>query len=75
MGTDTKGKLEAALQQVRQAYHKRILVELQNTERTYKQIAADIGVSESLVYTLSRIHGLSRCGVESATAVSEEDIR
>jgi hypothetical protein len=73
MGTDTKEKLEAALQRVRQAYHKRILVELQNTQRTYKQIATDIGVSESLVYTLSRIHSLSRSRTAPEQMVGEKE--
>jgi hypothetical protein len=55
MSTKKKRTLEAALQRVRRAYHERIASELKGTEKTYQQIAQDIGVSAALVYLVNRL--------------------
>jgi hypothetical protein len=73
MGTGKKEKLEAALQRVRAAYHERIVAELQDTRWTYKEIALNCGVSEALVYTLSRIHKLSRSRTAPEQLVDEKE--
>jgi len=57
-----KKTLEAALRGVREQYHRRILAELQGTDKTYRQVAQEIGVSEALVYLVNR---LSRSRTES----------
>ena len=67
MRAKKKKTLEAALQQVRQAYHQRIVTELRNTDRTYKEIASDIGCSEGLVYLVNRL-SRSRTEPEQMTA-------
>jgi transposase-like protein len=67
MSAKKKKTLEAALQQVRQAYHQRIVAELKSTEKSYRQIALDIGVSEGLVYLVNRL-SRSRTEPEQMTA-------
>lgn len=72
MTCQKRNQLEAALQDVREQYHQRILAELKGTKRTYREIAAEFGVSEGLVYTLSRMNKLSRSGAEAAQTVVEK---
>jgi transposase-like protein len=55
MSAKKKRTLEAALRRVREAYHQRIAAELKGTEKTYQQIAEDIGVSAALVYLVNRL--------------------
>ena len=72
MSTGRKQKLEDALQRVRKAYHQRIVAELKGTDKSYRQIALDIGVSEGLVYLVNR---LSRSRTAPEQMVGEEEWR
>jgi predicted transcriptional regulator len=57
-------KLQAALQQVRQAYHDAIAAAIKNSEKTYAEIAEEYGVSQQTVYQVARLRGLCRTTID-----------
>jgi hypothetical protein len=58
----TSKTLKDALKEVREQFYALIAEDVKTSSRTYRQIAEKHGVSEALVYTVSRLHGLSRAG-------------
>jgi transposase-like protein len=60
-----KQKLQAALHQVRQSYHDDIAAEIQNSTKTYSEIAKEYGVSQQTVYQVARLRGLCRSSQQS----------
>jgi predicted transcriptional regulator len=67
----TKLKLQAALQQVRQAYHDAIAAAIKNSDKTYAEIAEEYGVSQQTVYQIARLRGLCRTLTTDETAVEQ----
>jgi DNA-directed RNA polymerase specialized sigma24 family protein len=67
MTTETIKKLQDALNEVRDRYHALILEEVRNSGRTYREIAIKFGCSEGLVYTVSRLNGISRTQRDEAS--------
>jgi DNA-directed RNA polymerase specialized sigma24 family protein len=65
--------LEDALRNVREKYHARIIAELKSANLTYREIASLCGVSEQLVYNLSRMRKFARSRTASAADISEEE--
>lgn len=53
-------KLQEALQEVREQYYRRIRDAIVNSADSYAEIARKEGVSENLVWSIARLHGLSR---------------
>ena len=62
MTKETIQKLQDALQEVRERYHALILCEIKKNSCSYRAIAEMYGCSEGLVYTISRLNGISRTG-------------
>jgi transposase-like protein len=60
-----KQKLQAALHQVRQSYHDAIAAEIQQSTKTYSEIAEAYGVSQQTVYQVARLRGLCRTTYEA----------
>jgi transposase-like protein len=53
-------KLQEALQQVREKYHRRIADAIVNSADSYAEIARKQGVSENLVWNVARLQGINR---------------
>ncbi len=66
MTNEINQKLTEAVEQVRDRYHDLIAGQIAQTTMTYKEIAESAGCSESLVYTVARLRGLSRNAKEDA---------
>jgi hypothetical protein len=64
-------KLQDALSEVRERYHFLILEDIKKSGCTYREIAAKFGCSEGLVYTISRMNGISRNGHNDGDAMQE----
>ncbi len=64
MTTEKVLKLQDALDEVRQRYHGLILNEIKTTHTTYREISNKFGCSESLVYMVARLNGITRAGQE-----------
>ena len=71
MTTEVIKKLQDALREVRERYHTLILEEIRTSPASYREIATKFGCSEGLVYTISRLNGISRTGQDDGEAQKE----
>ena len=60
MNTEKKKKLQDAVHELRELYHRWIAEELQSSSKTYAEIGRIYGCSEQTVYSVARMHGISR---------------
>lgn len=65
MSKEAKLRLQEAIRQVRQRYHDEIAADIQNSTKTYAEIAEQHGVSEQLVFQIARLRGLCRTTTET----------
>jgi transposase-like protein len=72
MTTEKKQKLQDAIRQLRESYYDAIAAEIENSDKTYSEIAQQHGVSEQTVFQIARIRGLCR-NADTAEAGGQVD--
>lgn len=64
-GETKKQKLQDAIRDVRRTYYNAIAASIENSNKTYAEIAEQHGVSEQTVFQIARLRGLCRTSTET----------